>query len=84
MKEFCFSLLFLHLSPPAGSLPCNPSLALQPCCSVAPSQMVDPMDQRIACYSFFPDQSALPCSVGDKGEAMCRHRADQPEKEHEE
>ena len=26
----------------------------------------------------------LPCSVGDKGEAMCRHRADWPEKEHEE
>ncbi|KAI4564466.1 hypothetical protein MJT46_010264 [Ovis ammon polii x Ovis aries] len=26
----------------------------------------------------------LPCFVGDKEEAMCRHRADQPEKEHEE
>ena len=47
------------------------------------------MIQRMACFLFLPDQSApnyqlCPVLWEDKGEAMCRHRADQEEKEYEE
>lgn len=88
VKEFCFSLLFLHPSPQLAASHCVPAWppALLPCVPF-PDGGSDGPENGMLLLPPWPVSSSLPplpCSAGDKGEAMCRHRADQGEKEHEE